>query len=195
MNVRTKSFKSFIALALLSVACGGAYWYVGYVVSVAEQSIPAADYQEIPWEALIPESWNPQEVFTDLDLGNLPASDGDPRVEKAYDEFIKEWARAPVNEKMAGRRIKIPAFVVPLDWENDTELRELLLVPYFGACIHSPPPPANQIIHVRLKKPLGGLRAMDAVWAYGTISVEKNDYGVLGSSGYGMTVDKIEPYQ
>jgi len=191
MSVRTKSFKSFIALALSSAACC-AYWYVA---PGAEQAASATDYQEVQWEELIPESWDPQKVFKDLGVNDLPASDYDPRVERAYDYFIKEWAKAPINEKMAGRRIRIPAFIVPLDWENDTELRELLLVPYFGACIHSPPPPANQIIHVRLEKPLGGLRAMDAVWAYGIIFAEKNDYGVLGAAGYGMTMDKLEPYR
>ena len=192
MNIRTKSFKSFIALASLLAACCF-YWYVA---PVAEQAAPAAaDYQEIQWEELIPESWNPQKMFEDLGLNDLPANDYDSRVEKAYDAFMKEWAKAPVNEKMAGRRIRIPAFIVPLDWENDTELRELLLVPYFGACIHSPPPPANQIIHVKLKKPLEGLRAMDAVWAHGTIFVEKNDSGILGFSGYGMEMDRIEPYR
>jgi hypothetical protein len=120
--------------------------------------------------------------------------DDDPRVEKAFEAFVVEWANAPVNEAMNGQRIRIPGFIAPLDWGNNAELKEFLLVPYFGACIHLPPPPANQIIYVKMGKALKGMHAMDAIWAYGTISVEKNDSGSMGSSGYSMKIDKVESY-
>ena len=35
---------------------------------------------------------------------------------------------------------------------------------------------------------------MDTIWAYGTISLEKNDSGSMGASGYSMKVDKVETY-
>jgi hypothetical protein len=115
-------------------------------------------------------------------------------VEKAYEDFMAEWVKAPVNESMNGQRIRIPGFIAPLDWENDAELKEFLLVPYFGACIHLPPPPANQIIYVKMGKSLKGIRSMDAIWAYGTVYIEKNDSGSMGASGSRMKMDKVEPY-
>ncbi len=52
-------------------------------------------------------------------------------------------------ESLDGDRVKLPGFVVPIEFDLD-EMREFLLVPYYGACIHVPPPPANQIVHVVL---------------------------------------------
>jgi hypothetical protein len=150
-------------------------------------------YQETQWEKLVPKSWNPEKAFEGLDIDKLP--DGDPRVEKAYEVFMAEWANAPANKEMHGRRIKIPGFIAPLDWENNAALKEFLLVPYFGACIHVPPPPANQIIYVKMEIPLEGIRSMDAIWAYGTIFIEKNDSGSMGASGYSREIDKVEPYK
>jgi hypothetical protein len=163
--------------------------------SLVGESATADSYKEVQWDELVPESWNPEKAFEGLDLDSLPEDDYNPRVEKAYEAFMEEWAKAPANEKISGQRIKISGFIAPLDWENDAELKEFLLVPYFGACIHLPPPPANQIIHVKTQKPLKGLRSMDAAWVYGTISVERHDSGSMGASGYSMALDKAEPYQ
>ncbi len=151
-----------------------------------------ASYREVPWEELLPNDWHPEKALEGLDFANLP--DDDPRALKAYEAFAAELAKAPVNEKMDGRRIKIAGFVAPLDWENDTRLKEFLLVPYFGACIHVPPPPANQIIYIKMEKSLKGVQTMDTIWVHGTIFLEKNESGSMGSSGYSMKVDKIEPY-
>ncbi|MDR2503433.1 MAG: DUF3299 domain-containing protein [Deltaproteobacteria bacterium] len=165
---------------------------LGYVAP-SDGKAAAASYREAQWEELVPQSWHPELAFEGLDWENL--SDDDPRVEKAFELFMAEWAKAPVNEQVDGQRIKIPGFVAPLDWENDAALKEFLLVPYFGACIHSPPPPANQIIYIRLEKPLKGIRSMDAIWAYGVILLEKNDSGSMGASGYSMRLDKVELYK
>jgi hypothetical protein len=162
---------------------------------VSGEAAPASVYRETQWQELVPESWHPEKIFKGLELDGLSDDDADQRVVKAYEAFMAEWAKAPADEKMDGQRIKIPGFIAPLDWENDTELKEFLLVPYFGACIHLPPPPANQIIYVKMEKSLKGVRSMDAIWAYGTIFLEKNDSGSMGASGYGMRLDKTEPYQ
>ena len=68
-----------------------------------------------------------------------------------------------MNSALVGQLVRIPGVVVPLEDSKDG-LKEFLLVPYFGACVHSPPPPANQIVHVLPKSPAKGLRSMDAVW-------------------------------
>ncbi|MDR2142063.1 MAG: DUF3299 domain-containing protein [Deltaproteobacteria bacterium] len=143
------------------------------------------------WEELTPPEWQPEKIIEDLKLNEM--TDNDPRVEAALEEFLKRWNAAPVNQKLNGRPVKIPGFVVPLDFEK-TEIDEFLLVPYFGACIHVPPPPPNQIVYVKTAKPAPGLSAMEVVWVYGQISVERFN-SELGSAGYTIGADKVEIYQ
>lgn len=66
-------------------------------------------------------------------------------------------------------------------------------MPYFGACIHVPPPPANQIIHVRSAKAVKNVRTMDAVWISGVLKVERSDSS-MGASSYSMKAVSVEPY-
>jgi hypothetical protein len=66
-------------------------------------------------------------------------------------------------------------------------------VPYFGACIHSPPPPANQIVHVKAQAPLKGWRTMDAVWVSGTLQAARADTS-MGASGYLIADPVVERY-
>ena len=66
-------------------------------------------------------------------------------------------------------------------------------MPYFGACIHSPPPPSNQVIHVLPQSLAKGVRSMDAVWISGTLTRVKGD-SVMGASSYRMEAKLVEPY-
>jgi hypothetical protein len=102
------------------------------------------------------------------------------------------WDKAPSNPAMEGATIRIPGYLVPLE-DTKAGMKEFLLVPYFGACIHSPPPPANQIIHVLPKTPAQGLRSMDAVWVSGTMKLVRSDTS-MGTSGYRMEAVLVEPY-
>ena len=73
-------------------------------------------------------------------------------------------------------------------------MRQFLLVPYFGACIHTPPPPANQIVNVITAHPTEELQMMDAVWVSGTLKTLRND-SLLGMSGYQLQAVRIEHYE
>jgi hypothetical protein len=126
----------------------------------------------ITWDVLVPAGWDPFKDFKDLNFQML--DDGDPRATAMLKKMREVWDSAPVNNAVVGQTVRIPGFVVPLEDTKDG-LKELLLVPYFGACIHSPPPPANQIVHVLPKSPAKGLRSMDAVWITGTLSNEQTD--------------------
>jgi hypothetical protein len=152
---------------------------------------PDGRYAEMSWEKLLPPDWNPARLFDGLNLDAL--EDDDPRAEKAMEKLMKMWDEAPTNPALRGKAIAISGYVASLDFSGKTELKEFLLVPYFGACIHVPPPPANQIIHVTLSKARKGIRTMDEVTVYGTLAIEKTETD-LGSSGYGMKADAVEPY-
>ncbi len=62
---------------------------------------------------------------------------------------VKTGALTDTLKTLDGRHVKIAAFIVPLE-DNMQEADEFLLVPYFGACVHTPPPPANQMVYVRM---------------------------------------------
>src|SRR5580765_6488729 len=111
----------------------------------------ANGYREIDWEALIPPAWDPKQALAGLDLSKL--NDNDPGANEALARLRNSWAAAPLAESMNNARIRIAGFVVPLEYVGD-KVTEFLLVPYFGACIHLPPPPPNQIIHVFAKQPI-----------------------------------------
>ena len=108
-------------------------------------------------------------------------------------KFREMWDKAPANPKLDNRRVSIAGFVVPLDGERE-KTREFLLVPYFGACIHAPAPPANQVIHVIVSKTANTVKLTPAALISGTIRVVRSDTK-LAVTGYEMTVDKVEPYK
>ena len=97
-----------------------------------------------------------------------------------------------VRQELNGSMVKIPGFVIPLEGD-DKVITEFLLVPYFGACIHVPPPPANQIVYVKFAKPVPVDNLFDAVWVTGTLST-KGWSGEVATVGYSLQGIKIEPY-
>jgi uncharacterized protein len=125
------------------------------------QAINEVSYKEVQWEMLIPKGWDPAARLKSLDLSKL--KDSDPKAMDALQAMKNVWDNAPTEPSMNGRNIRIPGFMIPLD-KTGGLVRSFLLIPYFGACIHSPPPPANQMIQVLLTKPLQGFHTMDSVW-------------------------------
>ncbi|MFT4654231.1 MAG: hypothetical protein ACJA0G_000944 [Kangiellaceae bacterium] len=99
---------------------------------------------------------------------------------------------APLIQSLDGTLAKIPGFVVPL--EGDSELiTEFLLVPYFGACVHVPPPPSNQIVYVKFTEGVPMNNLYDAVWVTGELSTE-GWTGDIASVGYSMTGISLMPF-
>jgi uncharacterized protein len=148
-------------------------------------------YREIMWDALMPSNWDPMLPFKGIKLAAL--SDDDPRANNALAIAKKYWNKAPMNPKIDNVAVRIPGFVVSLERDGDA-LTEFLVVPYYGGCIHVPPPPANQIIHVHSDKPIQGIRTMDAVWISGTIKVGTTDT-MMGVAGYNMLAQNVELYK
>ena len=143
----------------------------------------------ISWEELVPKDWDPMKELKGMDLSKL--DDSDPRANELLMKLQDVSNNAPTNTAMNGVEVKIPGFIVPLE-ENKGEVTEFLLVPYFGACIHTPPPPANQILHV-LPKQGAKFRAMDTVWVTGKLQTLRND-SMMGVSGYHMSADSVTKY-
>ena len=96
--------------------------------------------------------------------------------------------------KLMGKSVKIPGLAVPLEGDDGFEyVKEFLLVPTFGACIHVPPPPPNQVIHVILDKAVHFEKLLYAVWITGIIEI--GEYFLEGTSDFGkQTYDTETSY-
>lgn len=90
------------------------------------------------------------------------------------------------------RRVRLPGFIVPLE-DFQERAKEFLLVPYFGACVHLPPPPPNQMIYVTMNKETS-ISWWNPVWIEGTLQVISYK-SVYGNAGYRMRVDRVTPYE
>ncbi len=149
--------------------------------------------RQITWGELVPKGWDAMQGLRDTDLAKL--QDNDPRANELLVRMREVADNAPTNPALAGQLIRVAGFVVPLE-EGRGEITEFLLVPYFGACIHSPPPPANQIIHVKNAPPsqgLRGLRSMDVVWVTGKLQITRADT-MMGVSGYHVSAESVTRY-
>lgn len=141
---------------------------------------------ELDWEELIPP--DDRDAFT----AGPPAPVHDYLGEGGL--AAQQPMNFRVNRALAGANVKIPGFIVPLDVGKDGVVTEFFLVPYFGACIHVPPPPPNQIVHVRMPKGVTLESIYDAYWVTGTLRIE-NTSTHLGAAAYALAADKVEVYQ
>ena len=147
-------------------------------------------YKEKSWDDLMPRNWDPMASLKGLKLENL--KDSDPRAMEALEKMREAWSTAPVEPALNGQRIRIPGFVIPLE-KSGNKVREFLLVPYFGACIHTPPPPPNQIIYVKTVKPVANMRTMDTMWVSGVMQVRSVE-SEFGQAGYQLKAEQVAPY-
>ena len=95
---------------------------------------------------------------------------------------------------LEGKLVKVPGFTVPLE-DFASSATEFLLVPYVGACIHTPPPPPNQLVYIQMDE---GKRAkMDGwnpVWVEGVLSIEMTE-SVYGYVGFTISGHRVYPYE
>lgn len=152
-------------------------------------STPSAP-RTIGWEQLIPAGWDPYKDLKALNLQSL--KDNDPKADEALKKMRQMWDNAPINPLILGQNVRLPGYLVPLE-DLPEGLKEFLLVPYFGACVHSPPPPANQIVHVKLDQAVKRFRSMDTVWVTGTLSATKTD-SHMGVASYRIDAKVVTPY-
>jgi hypothetical protein len=185
-------FQRLAALAALGLALPLAAqdYQVGERLA-APKAGAASTYRTITFDDLMPLDWDPNAVLKQIDLGAL--QDNDPRANALMDKIREAWNQAPVVPALGGQQVRIAGFLVRLEGD-DKEIREFLLVPYFGACIHVPPPPVNQVVHVVPAKPVPAGPDMGAVWVSGTlrIAASKTD---LGDAGYRIDALRVEPYR
>jgi hypothetical protein len=159
-------------------------------------------FETIEWPDLMPPEvlailLNPPEYIAEIEDGSAEdqissqiKSSVDQSEEDAYQQAL---VSTDVNEDLDGAMIRIPGFVVPLEFDEEQTISQFFLVPYFGACLHMPPPPPNQIILVNAPKGIQMSALYDPFWIEGQLSTsfQEND---MATSAYAMQLQRIEPY-
>ena len=157
---------------------------LGPAVALAQPSSstdPAAT--ALTWPELVPHDWDPARSLGVKDLSRVDPDD--PKVRKV-------WDAAPINAHLDGKAVKMLGYLVPLD-ESAASLSEFLLVAEWGACIHTPAPPSNQVVHVKLEKRALGHHAMDPVWVVGIMRARRST-SEWAHSGYVLKRAQVARY-
>ncbi|MDO6748161.1 DUF3299 domain-containing protein [Gilvimarinus sp. 1_MG-2023] len=162
----------------------------------------ARDYQTIEWPDLMPEEdlqallnrpeWI-DEVPEGGDIDTMPPTGegfaGLPE-DDPYNQALKSAKTIP---EFDNKDVRIPGFVVPLVFDDEQRITEFLLVPFFGACIHLPPPPPNQVIYATYEQGIVLDALYDPFWVSGKLTIELIETD-LSQAAYQITVDDMEIY-
>ena len=131
-------------------------------------------YQELAWDALIPKGFTADQIWAKHEPIFAQMEDDSEEADTLYAQMMTEFNSAPANDELNDTLVRLPGFIAPLELSNEF-ITEFLLVPYLGACIHMPPPPANQTVLVKTAEGYGidVKNANNPVWIMGTLTVER----------------------
>jgi hypothetical protein len=186
-----------------AIRLGGIAAVLALASITATAAHAAGPPQELKWHELMPPAQPKSLKSKSLVAGMSPADPSNPHGAGSAPQVPEgRWMSrplpptgepeeaAPVVESLDGKRVRIEGYIVPLDFEA-TRVKEFLLVKTYGACIHVPPPPANQIIYVKadnafeMKAP-----AFDFVSVTGILKIMRTS--TLAEAGYGLEAEKVE---
>ena len=160
-------------------------------------------FRTIEWTDLIPKEdldalLNPPESLDDIADGSVEdqiASQMQLAIAQASDSrYQQALMSTQVIPAFDGQSVRVPGFIVPLEFgESEKQVTKFFLVPYFGACIHVPPPPPNQIIYAEFDKGFKLESLYDPFWLSGVIrtTMIEND---MATAAYAIKVEQIAPY-
>lgn len=159
-------------------------------------------YKTVDWVDLIPKDdlealLNPPSYVTDVVDGSLEDQITQQLQNSAAissdDPYQQALVSTKVKAEMHDQTIRVPGFIVPLEFNEQQHVTQFFLVPFFGACIHVPPPPPNQIIFVTYADGLKLSSIYDPFWISGvlTTSIIENE---MATSAYSMQMHSFEEY-
>lgn len=142
----------------------------------------AEDFISLTWNDLLPEGQPglPPALQGLIDHDDAPLISQQP-------------ASTGVRNDWNGQIVRLPGFIVPLDYSG-TGVTAFILVPFVGACVHVPPPPANQLVFVTTQRPYvstGLYEAVNVTGMFGVSSLSTH----LADIGYALSADSVEHYQ
>ncbi len=119
------------------------------------------------------------------DDGNFLAAEDDP--------FQLALTSTKVRPELDGQQVRLPGFIVPVVYNEEEEVTEFFLVPYFGACIHVPPPAPNQLLYATFPPGLHLPSIYEAYTVSGLLRTEITDNSIA-LSAYRLDAAVIEHY-
>ena len=154
-------------------------------------------FNTLEWADLVAPGFTPEEIYERYQDQLESVESGSPEANELYATMQAEYdSGANVNAELDGLEIQLAGFVAPLSFDDDV-LSEFLLVPYFGACIHVPPPPPNQTILVTFENVEDGLPLDDSwgpVWVAGKLTVDLAETD-LATASYTLSGVTTRAYQ
>ena len=162
-----------------------------------------SQYIDTEWTELIPADdleilLNPPDFLLDIEdraendnMNTLNEISPNDIATKKYQQALESTR---IVEGFNGRSIRIPGFIVPIEVDDNQKVTQFFIVPYFGACLHMPPPPPNQIIFVNYSTGIELASLYDAFWFEGVLTIDTTD-SHLGKSAYSMRLNKVYPYE
>lgn len=188
-----KTLKIALLSAMFSMLAVTLTAQAGWWSSSDEEA--SSELIELNWDDLIPADFkqpeNPFDTMTQEEIDKL--LDGSDESNARLEELRTAFEYAPIVESLDGKRVKLPAYVTPLDFDGQMKMSEFLLVPYMGACIHTPPPPANQVVYADSGTAIELDSPYDPIWAVGilrAVTVTSD----LAEAGYKLEVEEVMPY-
>lgn len=168
-----------------------------------DQGAQSSQHMTIQWADLLPQDEvdilaNPPSYISDIEDGSpedqIGSQANNSIVLEMEDRYQQALISTRIKPEMDGRAVRIPGFIVPLEFDGEQIITEFFLVPYFGACLHMPPPAPNQIIHVKYEKGLELEALYYPFWISGvlTASLVEND---MATAAYAIKMDSYEAYQ
>ena len=148
--------------------------------------------KDLSWQEMIPPDAPPEipNMKPLHDLSNM----ADALSVEAAPAAKQDLPNAPVVQSLDGQHIRLPGYIVPLEVSEEGRTTEFLLVPYFGACIHVPPPPTNQVIYVSYPKGAPVDDLWDAIWVKGKMRTISSSHE-MATASYSMEGVEVSVYE
>ncbi len=149
--------------------------------------------REIGWEELMPEG--EEERLAQLYQQQMAMLySGGPIAEGSAGDTMIQIGTFNTVKELNETKVRIPGYTVPFEYGANAEIKEFLLVPYYGACLHAPPPPPNQTVFAMTEEPIKLKDLAQAVWIEGTMFTQTQE-SELADAAYTIRVDKVETYE
>lgn len=164
------------------------------------ESIPKVDHESLSDDQLAEDTplngFDPDTSAFETQIANAIAQSkqGFADEKKSGRDWRDALKSTKVRPEFNNKRIRIAGYIVPIEYDDNQVITEFFLVPYFGACIHVPPPPPNQLIYVKHPKGIQLEELYTPFWVDGTVVIETRE-NELGLSAYSMRNVTLELYQ
>ena len=164
--------------------------------------LPTSAFKTIDWLDLMPADdlealYNPPSYITDIEEGIFEDQASDFMQNDIMigddDRYQQALSSTRIVSEMDGKAIRIPGFIVPMQFDDEQNITQFFLVPFFGACIHVPPPPPNQIIFVNYPKGLKVDELYDPIWVSGILETSLVQ-SELATAAYSIQMQWFEVY-